>query len=132
MNGAYKVKHPGLMPLYREADKLRQAFDEVTLRHVRREHNKRADRLCNEALDAAAGTMKTAANHAAKSAPASSADEDPNRRNLERLVRDDALTCIRASAAAWSRDKEGELRPEHVWEQLWSILVEAGVLRKRK
>ena len=53
MNGTYKVKHPGLLPLYTEADRLRRGFDEVTLRHVRREQNKRADRLCNEALDAA-------------------------------------------------------------------------------
>jgi ribonuclease HI len=132
MNGAYKVKHPGLMPLYREADKLRHGFEDVTLRHVRREHNKRADRLCNEALDAAAGTTKSVANHTPKTMAPPMQPEDANRRDLERLVREDALTCMRASAAAWSRDKDVELRPEHVWEQLWSILVEAGVLRKKK
>ena len=132
MSGAYKVKHPGLMPLYREADKLRHSFEEVTLRHVRREHNKRADRLCNEALDAAAGISKSTTNHAPKTIPAPMQTEDNDRRDLERLVREDALTCIRASAAAWSRDKDVLLRPEHVWEQLWSILVEAGVLKKKK
>src|SRR5437588_5779992 len=48
MNGSYKVKHPGLLPLYEEADELRRSFDHVSLRHIRREHNKRADLLCNQ------------------------------------------------------------------------------------
>ncbi|HWY85827.1 MAG TPA: ribonuclease HI family protein [Gemmataceae bacterium] len=135
MNGAYKVKHPGLLPLYKEADELRHAFDHVTLRHVRREHNKRTDRLCNEALDAAAGRAPAASTYSpklTKNSPAPAAPEDPNRRDLERLVRDDVLTCLRASAAAWARDKDGKLQAEHVWEQIWSILIEAGVLKKRK
>jgi len=133
MNGVYKVKHPGLLPLYEEADELRRSFDNVTLRHVRREHNKRADRLCNQALDAASGTQSPGfSTPLTKNTPSPTAPEDPNRRDLERLVRDDALTCIRASAAAWVRDKDVALQPEHVWEQIWSILVEAGVLKKRK
>jgi ribonuclease HI len=129
MNGAYKVKHPGLLPLYEEADALRQDFEHVTLRHVRREHNKRADRLCNEALDAALGKAPAAEKSVAKRPPPI-ASADPNRHDLERLVRDDALTCLRTSAASWSRDKDAHLKPEHVWEQIWSILVEAGVLKK--
>ncbi len=132
MNGAYKVKHPGLWPLYEEADKLRRGFEQVTLRHVRREHNKRADRLCNEALDAAEGKAPTVPKKTKPVAATNISVEDPNRRDLEALVREEALTCIRASAAAWLRDKEVALRPEHVWEQIWSILVEAGVLKKRK
>jgi hypothetical protein len=134
MNGVYKVKHPGLLPLYEEADRLRRDFDQVTLRHVRREHNKRADRLCNQALDsaAAAGPLRKSSSPLTKNTPAPIGPEDPNRRDLERLVRDDALTCLRASAAAWTRDKDVKLKPEHVWEQIWSILVEAGVLKKRK
>ena len=132
MNGAFKVKHPGLLPLYREADELRRNFDEVTLRHIRREHNKRADRLCNEALDSAAGIGKSSANHAERAAPAPPVADDPKRRDLERLVRDDTLACLRAGAAAWSRGEDAELRPEDVWDQLWSILVEAGVLRKKR
>jgi ribonuclease HI len=135
MNGIYKVKHPGLLPLYEEADRLRRDFDRVTLRHVRREHNKRADRLCNAALDAAAGIAPPAdrkSNPFTKNPSVPTAPEDANRRDLERLVRDDALTCIRASAAAWMRDKDVKLQPEHVWEQIWSILVEAGVLKKRR
>jgi ribonuclease HI len=134
MNGDYKVKHAGLLPLYKEADRLRRSFDQVVLSHVRREHNKRADRLCNRALDAAGAKPPPATGQPASlfSSHSQVAAEDPQRRDLERLVRDDALTCIRAGASAWSRDRDGKLQPEDVWEQIWSILVEAGVLKKRK
>ncbi len=52
MNGEYRVKHPDLQNLYAEAQHLIKRFDSVTLSHVRREQNKRADELCNEVLDA--------------------------------------------------------------------------------
>src|SRR5262245_14474083 len=51
MNGKYKVKNPGLLPLYKEAKRLADEFDEVQIRHIYREQNRRADRLCNEAMD---------------------------------------------------------------------------------
>src|SRR5947209_4148343 len=51
MNGEYRVKNEGLIPLYEEADRLRRAFASLTIRHVRREHNKPPDRPCNEAMD---------------------------------------------------------------------------------
>jgi ribonuclease HI len=54
MMGVYKVKHPGLLPLFQQASKLVKAFDKVTFKHVRRELNGRADELCNEVLDAEA------------------------------------------------------------------------------
>lgn len=49
--GEYKVKNPGLRPLYEEIRDLRARFPKLTLKHVRREENKEADRLVNEALD---------------------------------------------------------------------------------
>lgn len=49
--GEYKVKNPGLRPLYEEIRDLRVRFPHLTLKHVRREENKEADRLVNEALD---------------------------------------------------------------------------------
>lgn len=52
--GEYKVKNPGLKPLHQEIQDLRIEFGGVTFSHVRREHNKEADRLVNEALDAEA------------------------------------------------------------------------------
>jgi ribonuclease HI len=51
MNGKYKVKNPGILPLFQEARRLADGFDDIKIRHIYREHNSRADRLCNEALD---------------------------------------------------------------------------------
>ncbi len=52
--GEYKVKNPGLKPLHQEIQDLRIEFGGVTFSHVRREYNKEADRLENEALDSEA------------------------------------------------------------------------------
>ena len=51
MRGEYKVKHPGLQPLYTRARLLVTHLDRVTFEHVRRENNKDADRLSNVAMD---------------------------------------------------------------------------------
>jgi ribonuclease HI len=57
MSGAYKVKHPDMIPLHREARSLWSRFEKATLTHVRREQNKEADRLANEALDLKASKL---------------------------------------------------------------------------
>ena len=54
MSGEYRVKHPGLQPLWTEARNLARNLREVRFEHVRRELNREADRLANEAMDAAA------------------------------------------------------------------------------
>lgn len=51
MLGEYKVKAEGIIPIYLECKKLSQSFSEIRFEHVRREDNKHADRLANEALD---------------------------------------------------------------------------------
>jgi probable phosphoglycerate mutase len=51
MLGAYKVKHPGLIPLYQQACRLAAQVGHVTYEHVRRELNKEADRLSNLGMD---------------------------------------------------------------------------------
>jgi len=51
MRGEYRVKNPGLQPLYREACALAQTLDRIVYEHVRREQNKDADRLANLAMD---------------------------------------------------------------------------------
>jgi len=53
MLGNYKVKHPGLQPLYGKARLLAHDVGRVRYEHVRREANKHADRLANAAMDAA-------------------------------------------------------------------------------
>jgi probable phosphoglycerate mutase len=55
MLGQYRVKNSGLQPLYEEARALTRQVGRVTFEHVRREFNKDADRLANEAMDEAAG-----------------------------------------------------------------------------
>ena len=55
MKGEYRVKNPGLLPLYEEARALARQIGRVRFEHVRRELNKEADRLANEAMDEAAG-----------------------------------------------------------------------------
>jgi len=54
MRGEYRVKSPELQALFLEASRAAREVGDVTYTHVRREHNELADRLVNEALDAAA------------------------------------------------------------------------------
>jgi probable phosphoglycerate mutase len=54
MKGIYRVKNPGLQPLYQEAQQLARQIGRVTFEHVRREQNAEADRLANKAMDEAA------------------------------------------------------------------------------
>jgi probable phosphoglycerate mutase len=53
VQGEYRVKNQGLQPLYNEAHRLLGRIRRVTFEHVRRELNKDADRLANEAMDEA-------------------------------------------------------------------------------
>lgn len=49
--GEYRVKAPGLKPLHRRAVHLLAQLGEVTVAHIPREENTRADALANAALD---------------------------------------------------------------------------------
>lgn len=51
MNGVYKVKHPDMITLWRQASTARRAFEGAVIKHVRREQNKEADALANKAMD---------------------------------------------------------------------------------
>lgn len=51
LNGVYKIKEPTLQKHAQEIQALRTQFGTVTFTHVRREQNKRADELANEAMD---------------------------------------------------------------------------------
>jgi ribonuclease HI len=53
MRGEYKVKNEALRVLWEEANDLERRFAKVRYTAVRRAHNELADRLVNEALDAA-------------------------------------------------------------------------------
>lgn len=51
INGAYRVKNEGLKPLFLRALSLLREFRRFEVSHVRREANKDADALANEAMD---------------------------------------------------------------------------------
>ncbi|HEY2334133.1 MAG TPA: ribonuclease HI family protein [Solirubrobacterales bacterium] len=53
VKGEYKVKDATMRELHAEVKQALREFDRWSIRHVRREHNGEADRLVNEALDAA-------------------------------------------------------------------------------
>ena len=51
LNGEYRVKDAGLAQLFLKVHNAKLSFRKVTFAHVRREQNKDADRLANEAMD---------------------------------------------------------------------------------
>ncbi|MEO6882369.1 MAG: bifunctional RNase H/acid phosphatase [Mycobacteriaceae bacterium] len=55
MSGRWKVKHPDMIPLNREAAALVRGFSRVAFRWIPRAQNTHADRLANEAMDRQAG-----------------------------------------------------------------------------
>jgi ribonuclease HI len=52
LKGEYKVKNQGLRPLYDQAKELLSSYKKVTIKHIYRSNNKRADELANAAMDA--------------------------------------------------------------------------------
>lgn len=53
MRGEYRVRNPGLRELAARAHTLADSFERVQYVHVARDQNRAADRLANEAIDAA-------------------------------------------------------------------------------
>lgn len=123
VKGEYKIKNDDLKWLADEAKGLIKDFASVTLTHIPRGQNKRADELCNIALDGA---------RPKKPAPAAAAKgpKKPAATVGDGRVREDALECLRSAKAVWTRG-ESVPSPELVWDQLWSILEEGAVLRKK-
>ena len=122
MNGEYRVKHPDLLPLYQSARELVKEFETVAISHVRREFNKRADALCNEAMDGTFGKPKTAASPSPKV---------PKTQVNDSSVREDAVLILRSAAKSWADRGVAAVTAEAIWEQLWSVLEDGGVLKKK-
>jgi ribonuclease HI len=106
MRGEYKVKNEDLRDLYERARRLVGQFNgSVTFKHVRREHNKRTDELCNLALDgecAPSSVTDVILSSAAKGS-----------------LREEALTVLREAMAQPSA--------EVAWDRLLAILQRHGV-----
>ena len=51
MKGNWKVKHPGLKPLFEKAKSLEEKFSAINFKHIPREKNHAADRIANQVMD---------------------------------------------------------------------------------
>jgi probable phosphoglycerate mutase len=61
MKGIYKVKHPGLLPLWQQARQLANRLHSFDMRHTLRGGNKEADKLANDAMDQGTGKKRIGA-----------------------------------------------------------------------
>src|SRR5262245_57860064 len=93
MNGAYRVKNADIRVLHDQAKELIQRFEQVVIRHVRREQNSRADELCNQALDE--GSRKRRNPYPKNDIATQNHTADD--------VREKALDCLRLAAKRWSK-----------------------------
>jgi ribonuclease HI len=62
INGSYKVKNQGLLPLYTEVIRLSGNFRKITVTYIPRESNKSADKLANTAIDKKDSQRRTVEN----------------------------------------------------------------------
>jgi ribonuclease HI len=136
MNGEYRVKHEDLRPLYDEAKQLAAGFESFTIAHVRREKNKRADEIGNDALDGRPrrrGQPFVDEPRAAGSRGSSPGRPKPPAATVtDGAVRDDALAILLSAAQVWAAKGVAAVPVAAVWEQLWSVLEDGGVLKKKK
>jgi ribonuclease HI len=135
MTGEYRVKNADLKDLYAEAKELTKKFEEVAISHVRREENKDADRLCNEALD---GRPRRAG--ASPTEPMRDAMPSPRREPVSfsapvmapmsappESLDMEVIAILNAVEKSWRAGKPSPT-PHELWERLWVILGEHGVL----
>jgi ribonuclease HI len=115
MSGEYRVKNEELRDLFERAQQLsKQLEGGVTIRHVRRGDNRRADALCNEVLD---GKRLASVRDVLPAQRAPAARQPGVKSGLE----DDALRVLETAAEAWRR---GIVEPavESVWRRLVQVL----------
>ncbi len=77
MSGRWKVKHPDLVELNRQARAAAARFDRIHYAWIPRARNAHADRLANEAMDAAAGLPEKAPTAIAAAAESSATVTSP-------------------------------------------------------
>jgi len=58
IQGEYQVRNETIRPLYQAAQRWIALFPHFSISHVRREHNKEADKLANLAMDSRRNTVK--------------------------------------------------------------------------
>ena len=96
LNGEYKVKHPEMKIRYQEIQSLLGHFNSSEFIHVRRELNKEADALVNQAMDCRgdvgidAPLIETGTNHDAPAntqTPKATSETPPSLLNLKKLIK---------------------------------------------
>lgn len=116
MKGEYKVKNADLRDLYEEARDLAAEFaGGVVFAHVRREFNKRADELGNEALD---GLRE----------PSPELEYTPPPARTKKKAAPAAVSTLREGVLACLRQANAEPSPEAVWKQLLALLDRNGIV----
>jgi ribonuclease HI len=123
MNGVYRVKNDGLIPLYSRASLLRKQFDNVTFKHVYREQNVQADALCNEAMDDRSplpdeieleiNAAKPSGDRVAVAVSAEPATMTPMMQ---------ALALLKQSAVRWAEGDPDDPAPSEVLNRLCEIM----------
>ena len=139
MKGEYRVKNPELLDLYNEAKRLAAGFEKIDITHVRREQNARADELGNAALDGKPrkhGSPSDDTEPSHENSHASPRQHPSHHQQYQTpsdaRVREEALTILRSTAETWASRGLDAVPVEAVWEQLWSVMEDAGVLKKPK
>jgi ribonuclease HI len=131
LNGDYRVKNEGLVPLYEQAVRLRKQFAFAAIRHIRREFNKQADRLCNEAMDSPADHPPFPVSlPPAASATLAPPPEQPKPPGDELRTR--AVEILSEHARQWARGDPASPAPDAVWDELWRLLIKTKTVRRRR
>jgi len=86
MSGRWKVKHPDLIELNAQARRLAVRFDKISYSWIPRERNSHADRLANEAMDAAAEANGAVESAAPAEKPASVERSEPSGADATKTV----------------------------------------------
>ncbi|GAA1462141.1 bifunctional RNase H/acid phosphatase [Williamsia maris] len=77
MSGRWKVKHPDMIPLARQAQELAGRFTDIEFSWIPRAQNSHADRLANEAMDALGDTDTSTSTTQPSAAPAAAVTAGP-------------------------------------------------------
>ncbi len=109
MSGRWKVKHPDLIELHRRARELASRFDHISYTWIPRERNSYADRLANEAMDAAAGAGDPPG-EAGESLPAPDPPQDPPESAAENPPESSRKTPPKPSPSTLGPDPAGPAR----------------------
>ena len=93
MKGQYRVKNPGLMPLWEKARRLARSLDGFEITHTLRAGNAEADRLANEAMDRGMGKTEPGIGNR-EQGKAGPTVPKPTRQVLEGYVKDGVVHLL--------------------------------------